>query len=105
VAAGEPVVLTRFTLAELYVGVHLADDPPGEAGVVREIAEPFPILEFAPDADERCGRIIAARRRAGHPIDPFDALIAATTMAAGHSLLTRNVKDFADIPGVSVDIY
>lgn len=31
-----------------------------------------------------------------------DALVAATTLVFERALLTRNVKDFADVPGLSV---
>lgn len=35
----------------------------------------------------------------------MDALIAATTLAAGEYLLTRNASHFADIPGLEVEEY
>jgi predicted nucleic acid-binding protein len=38
--------------------------------------------------------IVVARRRAGNPIEAFDALIAATALAAGASLATRDVDGF-----------
>ena len=36
-----------------------------------------------------------ARRYAGNPIEKFDALIAATTLAAGASIATRDIGGFA----------
>lgn len=38
--------------------------------------------------------ILSARRMAGRPISSFDALIAATALAAGASVATRDVTDF-----------
>jgi len=35
----------------------------------------------------------------------MDVLIAATAMAAGHNLVTRNPSHFADIPHLRVEAY
>lgn len=52
------------------------------------------VLPFDGDAALPYARIAAARRRAGLPIAPLDAQIAAITVAAGGKLSTRNVADF-----------
>ena len=46
-------------------------------------------------AAARYPEIVLARRQAGNPIEKFDALIAATTLAAGASIPTRDVGGFA----------
>jgi tRNA(fMet)-specific endonuclease VapC len=105
VAAGEPIVISRFTLAELFVGVHLCDDPATETKAVEAATRPFVILELTPDATMRFGAIVALRRQMGQPIDGLDALIAATASSAGHRLITRNAKDFVGVPGLVVESY
>src|SRR4051794_13239128 len=65
----------------------------GQGGGVNRQSIPDPGVPL--DATVRFGAIVAARRKAGRPIEGLDALIAATTSAAGHSLITRNPKDFA----------
>lgn len=40
---------------------------------------------------------MAARRRAGRPVEPLDAQIAATCLTHDATLATRNIKDFADV--------
>jgi hypothetical protein len=40
------------------------------------------------------GQILKKRRSIGRPIDEMDALIAATALAHGATLATRNVRDF-----------
>jgi hypothetical protein len=40
-------------------------------------------------------RLVMARREAGTPIEAFDALIAAATLAAGAGLATRDTGGFA----------
>ena len=52
------------------------------------------VLPFAGVAARRYGEIVVSRRTAGKPIGAFDALIAATALASGASMVTRNVDDF-----------
>jgi predicted nucleic acid-binding protein len=49
------------------------------------------ILPFGAAAAERYPAIVLARRRAGTPIDGFDALIAAIASAAGADVATRDI--------------
>jgi predicted nucleic acid-binding protein len=54
------------------------------------------ILPFEAKAAARYPEIVLARRQAGNPIEKFDALIAATALAAGASIATRDTGGFAD---------
>jgi predicted nucleic acid-binding protein len=53
------------------------------------------ILPFGAAAAARYAEIVMARRRAGNPIEGFDALIAATALAAGANVATRDTTGFA----------
>jgi predicted nucleic acid-binding protein len=53
------------------------------------------ILPFGAAAAARYPGIVLARRRAGNPIEGFDALIAATALAAGAGVATRDTGGFA----------
>ena len=53
------------------------------------------ILPFGAAAAARYSEIVLARRRAGNPIEGFDALIAATALAAGAGVATRDIGGFA----------
>jgi predicted nucleic acid-binding protein len=52
------------------------------------------ILAFGAAAASRYPEIVMARRRGGNPIEGFDALIAATALAAGASVATRDTGGF-----------
>jgi toxin FitB len=53
------------------------------------------VLPFEARAAARYPEIVLARRQAGNPIEKFDALIAATALAAGASIATQDSGGFA----------
>ncbi len=52
------------------------------------------VLPFDAPAAEQYASVVAGRDGSGHPIDGFDAQIAAICLAQGSMLATRNAKDF-----------
>jgi len=52
------------------------------------------ILSFGGAAAAHYANLVIARRRAGNPIEAFDALIAATALAAGADIATRDIGGF-----------
>jgi predicted nucleic acid-binding protein len=54
------------------------------------------ILKFDVPAARHYGQILATRKGRGRPIREMDALIAATALANGAALATRNTADFED---------
>jgi predicted nucleic acid-binding protein len=52
------------------------------------------VLPFEMRAAARYPEIVLARRRAGNPIEKFDALVAATALAVGASVATPDTGGF-----------
>jgi len=102
----EPVI-TAITLAELSVGPLVTEDPAERSArqarlqVVEAAFEPLP---FDAAAARAFGGVAAALRREGRKpaARAFDALIAATAIANGLPVHTRNPADFAGIDGLTV---
>jgi toxin FitB len=96
----EELWTASVVLAELLSGIDLM--PTGRRQkALREsvegmIAEDFrgQTLKFDTTAARRYGQIMASRHQMGRPINQMDALIAATALANGASLATRNTRDF-----------
>lgn len=61
------------------------------------------ILPFDSEAASAFAEITASRARAGRPIMPLDALIAAIARKHGAAIATRNVADFADCGVALID--
>jgi predicted nucleic acid-binding protein len=61
------------------------------------------VLPFDGAAAVQYARIFTARRRTGKPIEPFDAQIAATALAFGADIATRDVDGFANCELTVID--
>ena len=57
-------------------------------------------FDFNEPASTLAANIRASLEREGAPIGPHDVLIAATAMAHGATLVTRNVREFCRIEGL-----
>lgn len=96
------IALSALSLAELQRGIHV----PSEGAALRRarldvLLERIPILAFGEGAAREYGRIIAqlgwVRGR------DFDRMIAAHAIATASVLVTNNVADFCDIPGLQLE--
>jgi len=101
----EPLATTRFNVAELYVGFAYSKDPRAEQKAVKTLLDELTILEFDNEAAWLFGHVTAYLKLIGRPAGDMDVLIAATAMATGHSLITRNASHFRDIPELKVEEY
>ena len=61
------------------------------------------ILPFDDAVAEVAARIRVELERGGRPIGPLDVLIAATSLAANGTLVTRNVAEFGRVPGLRLE--
>jgi predicted nucleic acid-binding protein len=101
----EDLCTTRLCEAELLVGVHRCRDRAAELARVQRILWGFVLLEFDAAAAEHFGPIKAHLMNIGRPAGDMDVMIASVAIANGHSLLTRNRRHFADIPGLQIYSY
>jgi len=89
-----------IVVAEMLSGLDLMPD--GKRQIqLREKAEQMfltlfaeRVLDFDQAAARVYGNILRTRKAMGRPIDEMDALIAATALANGATLATRNTSDF-----------
>jgi hypothetical protein len=97
--------ISAVTLAELAAGPHATDDEEERArrqDRLQWAAATWDPLPFDVDAARAYGRVFAATRAAGRSSRRrfADLLIAATAVAQGLSLYTRNPEDFAGLEGI-----
>lgn len=105
VAAAEPLVTTRFNVAELWVGVARSEDGEAERQKVETLLRPLAILDFEQEAAEVFGYVVGYLQRQGIPIGDMDAIIASVCLVYGHLVVTRNTAHFERVPGLEVTGY
>jgi tRNA(fMet)-specific endonuclease VapC len=92
--------ISTITLAELRVGTRHKGAEPADEERLDNLVQLLSLREFDAAAAESYGRLareIGVKRRS------FDRLIAAHAVSLGLTLVSRNGKDFVDVPGLKVE--
>jgi len=101
----EPIVLATITASELLHGVHraakAAQRSRREAFVEQLLAE-IPVVPFDLLAARVHAGLWAQLAAKGVTIGAHDLLIAATAIAGGHRVATRDERSFPKIPGLAL---
>ena len=101
----DDVAIAAVTVAELLVGVQMADTKRRRAArdaFVRDVLEAVPIVTYDEEIARAHAELLVAVRRAGRPRGAHDLIIAATARATGRTVVTGNRSAFADLPGVAL---
>ena len=96
------LAVSILTVAELYEGAFGTLDPSHTLAGMREFLSDYAVLFISDSIAERFARERADLRRQGRLIPDVDLLIAATALTHDLTLLTRNVRHFARIPGLRI---
>ncbi len=100
------LALSAVTMAELAAGTHATADPAERArrqDRLQRAEATFDPLPVDAAVARAYGRVYAAVAAAGRKVRgrrAFDLLIAATAIAAGLPLYTRNPEDLSDLSGM-----
>jgi predicted nucleic acid-binding protein len=100
--ADSDLYTTAITLAEIRYGIGRLPAGRRQEELLRAADEAFgafpeQVLPFDAVAAHEYADLVAARERAGNPIDGFDGQIAAICRAHDALLATRNTRDFEQV--------
>jgi len=99
------LAMSVITASELLHGVHRADTKARRTrreAYVETILATFPVLAFDLDCARTHARLWADLTVHGVKVGAHDLLIAATAIAHGLDLATRDQRSFPKIPGLSL---
>ncbi|MDA8045923.1 MAG: PIN domain-containing protein [Actinomycetota bacterium] len=104
IADDDEVAVAAITIAELLVGVHLAD--PGRRSAhqefVDDITEVIPIVDYDATVAASHAELLVAVRRQGRPRGAHDLIIAATAKATQREVVSADRSAYDDLPGIAV---
>ena len=104
IADDDDVAIAAITVAELQVGVLLADERrrAARAAYVEDLVGSVPILAYDLHVAGVHAELLAAVRTQGRPRGAHDLIIAATARSTGRVVVTADAGAFADLPEVMV---
>lgn len=106
VTGSEPVYLSPVTVAELKFGAECAATPAMRQQRLASLARirTKPVLRIDETTGEIFGSLAAQLKLSGKAHRPRvqDIWLASQAIQQGFTLLTRNLRDFEDIPGLQI---
>lgn len=105
IANNDTTSITTPTLMELQTSIALNRRGLREQNLIDKIIASSVILPLDSKSATRAGEIEAELILSGEMIPPIDIMIAAIALQNKESVLTRNSKHFARIPGLEVRTY
>jgi tRNA(fMet)-specific endonuclease VapC len=104
IADDDEVAIAAITVAELLVGVLLADTAHrvDRQQFVDEVRVSLPIVEYDTTVAASHAELLVAVRRQGRPRGAHDLIIAATATATQREVVTADSSAYEELPGVTV---
>jgi tRNA(fMet)-specific endonuclease VapC len=94
------LAMSAITFGELSVSARDSGDPTGDASRLEALAKIVAVRPFDHAAAAVYGQVA---REVGIRCKSFDRLIGTHALSLGLTLVTNNERDFADIPGLTVE--
>jgi tRNA(fMet)-specific endonuclease VapC len=105
VVPNEPSAITTLSVSELLFGVHRANTTirrDRRIAFVEAVLASFEVLPFDLQTARFHAQLGSDLMSLGRPIGNHDRIIAATALARGYDILTDNVREFDQVPGLKV---
>jgi tRNA(fMet)-specific endonuclease VapC len=100
----DDVAVAAITVAELLVGVELADAAhrSRRRALVDSVVATIPVEDYDLDVARSHAQLLAHVQRSGRRRGAHDLVMAATALARDRIVVTADRGGFADLPGVAV---
>lgn len=101
---GDGIALSIVTYAEIFEGIYGGRDPRAEERAFRAFLRGLTLLPITRSVARRTAGLRRDLRARQRPVAQraLDLFIAATALEHGLILLTRNTKDYQDVPGLQL---
>jgi predicted nucleic acid-binding protein len=96
------LAIAMMTVAELFQWAAIRNWGKPRVRRLEQHVERYTILPVDTELCRRWAEVRARRSRAGSPISPQDAWIAATALRYNLALVTHNPDDYQAIPGLTI---
>ncbi|TVQ50444.1 MAG: VapC toxin family PIN domain ribonuclease [Gammaproteobacteria bacterium] len=87
-------------LLDTNIAIYTIKNRPSE---VREAFKAHEVLPYDREAAAQTSQLRAELKKAGRPIGPYDEMIAGHARAKGLVVVTNNMKQFENLPGLRLE--
>jgi predicted nucleic acid-binding protein len=94
--------ISTLTVGELYTWAMRASAPPRRLQTVTDLLDDTAILDVDLIVGQKFGEIRAGLLDIGRPAPSLDLFLAATALVHDLTLVTHNVQDFQNVPGLRI---
>lgn len=94
--------VSAVAVGELYVWALRAKSPAGRMSGLLDLLNDVTVLDITADVGRRFGEERARQLDAGSQTPEMDLLIAATALQHGLTLVTHNIRHYADVRGLGI---
>ena len=101
----ENVYFTTVTLCELFKGAYKSKKKEESVQFLYEILKNYKVLSLNIRSSEIFGMDFSKLEKIGKPTQILDLMIASITKANNLILITRNKKDFENIPDLKLEVW
>ncbi len=103
ISLGSRVGVCTPVVGELFAGIELSSSRSRNLTRLVHALDSLVVWPFDRLAAEEFGRVFAALRRIGRPMQQIDIQIAAIAMTLGDCTVVTKDSDFAAVPGLNVE--
>ena len=96
------IAVPTIVVYELETGIAKSEDAAKRRGQLDQLLQVVAVLPFGIEEAKAAAALRARLEQEGTPIGPMDTLIAGTALAHRGVLVTRNVREFGRVPGLTV---
>ncbi len=99
----DDLAISSITAAELFAGALKSIRAEENVAAVGNLVSSMTTLNFGSEAARFYGIVRSGLERVGQTIGPLDMLIAGHAAAVGATLITNNTREFARVPGLTIE--
>ena len=99
----EALVWSVVSVQELVYGMGKSTYPERMQAYLAALKHLYAVLDYNTACAERAGQLRAELEQQGTPIGPYDLQISATALVHELTVVTRNTREFARVPGLLLE--
>lgn len=101
--APKDIFIPSIVLYELEVGIAKSTKPKKREIQLETLISKINIVSFGAQEAKAAATIRANLESTGHPIGPYDTLIAGTALSNNATLVTHNTKEFKRVKSLNIE--